>query len=98
MTLDAELRRARDVLFAIDGRPATYGGTELNVLVGGRGQMLEQDPAIVVGDMDIQVKVEDMPNPRRGDAVVIEGRAYRVAGSPSGDGLTWALTLNKDLG
>ncbi|GEB79792.1 hypothetical protein DDE01_12070 [Desulfovibrio desulfuricans] len=83
------------------GRPATYSGTAISIVLTGKGQAAQgADPTVYTFDATALVQASQVAKPCRGDRVVISGVDYTVEAVTGGDaaGATWTIGLVADMG
>jgi hypothetical protein len=94
-----------NVLFSVLGQPATYtpeGGTPLSI------RMITRCPdeienlggaQVIVGTTLFDIQKSDVPHPKKGDELTLDGVTYIVLSEPVSrdpDRLIWTLSVTED--
>ncbi len=79
------------------GQLISYDGNDSYAIVKGYGGQIVQDAGVAIADALILVQRSDVPDPERGDPVVIDGVSYAVLDVLDADGLgaSFELALQK---
>ena len=94
--LDSDLE---NVFFNDDefARDVTYAGATIKAVETDGYEITTSIPGVNVPTRSLLVMESDVPNPKAGDTVVIDGQTWYVAPGPMLDGGLWMLTLNKEI-
>jgi hypothetical protein len=94
---DQAFADAQDALYKFFGVPAIYNGAEITVCVQGYDTQVEQYPEVWVAAATIDIRAADVPAPKIGDTVVLDGDSYQVGEILSRDDLSATLALSREM-
>jgi len=88
---------AQEQMFNIFSVPATYNGTEITVCIDNYDTTIEQYPEVWTAAATIQVRINDVAEPKKGDTVVLDETTYQVGDILIRDTLSATLALTKQM-
>lgn len=94
---DQTFSEPQDKIFEVFGVPATYNGAQITVCLQGYDIQVEQYPEVWVAAATVDVRAADVPVPKRGDTVVLDGDSYQVGDILSRDALAATLALTREM-
>lgn len=86
---------SQERLFTVHGVTAIYDGTEITVCIQDYDVAQEEYSEVWVAAVTIDVRSVDVPEPKRGDTVMLEGERYQVGDIVNRDSLGATLALTK---